>query len=65
MMKKVSWVEIRSSLIKRIEKQAKALQKQKKKTITLFFPSASDVRPLLGKQGLSAHSSYLGRQMFS
>lgn len=30
-----------------------------------YFPTASDVQPLLWEQSLNTHNSFLGRNMFS
>lgn len=61
MMKKGSWVVIRSSLIIEKEKQAKDSQKQKKKAILVYFTSASNVQQRFRKQGLKMCSFYRGR----
>ena len=48
---KGSWFEIRSCLTEGKEKRnTKAMQKQKEKTVILYFPSASDVQPQHGSR---------------
>lgn len=46
-----------------MKEKPKAMNKQNEKTVILYFPSASDTRPLCGKQGLTAGRSCSGRLM--